>query len=297
MGKKHRKEKKRKKFKFKGKQEPEILNARWFRIAILTSVLLLAFAMRISNKGKMSMFRGDDEYWHLHIIKQMTKLGHRPQIDKQAWFPEGREMVHPPFFHYFIYYIWRFLSTFKEVEVFDVMFNIPPFIGILGAISWFLLFKELYNDFFAGLIGAGVYAVFLPTIAPTVLGSCRPEALAEAIMPFGFWLLHLANKTRKWVLLPLPGLVFGVCALTWETSIYLYLPLVLLFLLSVLRVEKEENAKWLVLLCLCTIAMAISIALTWFLPIYLKYGLWRNTPKWLLIRTATFQRPSLRDLR
>jgi hypothetical protein len=247
-------------------------------------IILIGFAIRFSNikAQELQMLVGDDEYWHLHILNQMSNLGYRPQIDTQAWFPIGREMIHPPIFHYFTYLVY----VFSGLSTFQTLFYIGPFIAIIAMVGWFLLCKELFKSNKAGLIAMMVYAVLPITVAPTVIGAARPQAFAEALMPFAFF-LFLKSENVKYLnqrlLIILPGLLFALIGLTWEASLYLYLPLLLI--LGLLKKRAKS--------VITVLIIALSIDMLWYLPIYLKYGLWNETSNTLLQTTYTFWNPDL----
>jgi len=258
------------------------------KVIIFAAILLSAFAIRFSSTQAIESrsFMSDDEYWHLHIVNQIQAYGYRPNIDSQSWIPVGREMVHPPVYHYLIY----LLSNLSGRSVFDVMFYIGPFVAALGIVAWFLLCRELYGTF-GGLIGASVYAVLPITVAPTAVGAARPQALAEVVCALGMWLFFYAYLRRSKVAAFSSGVVFGFASLTWESTLYLYIPLILLFYLFHLVSRKATRQDHLV--CLLTLSISLGIALTWYLPVFMRYGLWGNTPSFMLEATATFWKPEL----
>ena len=250
--------------------------------AVATSAFLIRFSSTQAIEAQC--FTGDDEYWHLHIINQMKP--YRPSVDYQSWLPSGREIVHPPVYHYLIY----FASSLSGRPAFNIMFYIGPFISAVGVAAWFLLCRELYGDF-AGLVGASVYAVLPFTVAKTVVGSARPQALAEVICVLGMWLFFCAYHKESKPLALVSGVVLGVAALTWESALFLYIPLVLLFYLLHLLFRKASRSVHNV--CLLTLALAFALALAWYVPVYVKYGIWGNTPSYLLKATTMFWKPDL----
>jgi hypothetical protein len=255
-------------------------------VLVLFVVVLCGLLVRFSSTQAIEAqcFISDDEYWHLHIINQMNPF--RPIVDYQSWIPTGREIVHPPVYHYFIY----LLSAVLGRPAFTVMFYSGPFIAALGVAAWFLLCRELYGDF-AGLVGASVFAILPFTVAPTVVGAARPQALAEMISAWGLCLFFRAyhKQSKPWALAS--GLVLAVASLTWESTLFLYVSLVLLFYLLHLLFRKASRI--LHHICLLTLVPAFALASTWYVPVYTKYGIWGNTPSYLLKATATFWKPDL----
>jgi len=275
------------------RKEFSFFYTRAFKLFLLGLVVLGVFMVRFSSTQAqaLTVFQGDDEYWHLHVLNQMVKLGYRPSIDYQAWVPSGRPMVHPPLYHYLIYGICRLFNS----NPFDVMFYSGAFIAVLGVLGWFLLCRELYeNNWFAGLMGASIYAVLPITVAPTTVGSARPQALAEVLMPFALWLFLYATRTGKKWMYALPGVLLGVLSLIWESSIYLYFSLVALFWVA--SIVGKKASKRLHLLSFLTLSIAIAIAMSYYLPIYMQFGIWENTPGFMLKSTFTFWRPDLLSL-
>ena len=260
------------------------------KLLVAGSILLLAFLLRFSSAHAINnrLLMDYDEYWHLHILNQMAELGYRPAVDWQAWAPTGRPMVHPPGYHYFLYLVWRILPN---VSTFDVVFWCGPFLGVLGALGWLLLCRELYGGLHAGLIGASIYAVLLLTISPTLVGAARPQALAEVLLPHILWLyLRIPRAMRGW-LQPLPGLLLGLLGLIWESSLYLYLPLIIVYWGGLSASGRATGS--LHLYTLITILAALAVALPYWIPIYTAYGIWGNTPPWMLEYTNLFKGPDL----
>jgi len=272
------------------RDELSFLNHPCVKALIFAIILLSAFAIRFSSTQAIESksLMGEDEYWHLHIIEQMKAYGYRPNIDYQSWIPVGREMVHPPVYHYLIY----LLSNLSGRSVFDVMFYIGPFAAALGVVAWFLLCRELYGSF-GGLVGASVYAVLPLTVSPTNVGAARPQALAEVVCAFGLWLFFYAYRRRSKAAALSSGVVFGFASLTWESTLYLYIPVILLFYLLHLVSRKATRENHLA--CLLTLSISSAIASTWYLPLFMKYGLWGNTPGFMLEATVTFWKPGLLD--
>jgi len=261
-------------------------HSRLLTVVALFGIVLCGFSVRFSSTQAIEAqsFMSDDEYWHLHIINQMSPF--RPSVDYQSWVPTGREIVHPPVYHYVIY----LLSVVLGRPAFTVMFYSGPFIAALGVLAWFLLCRELYGDF-AGLVGATVFAVLGITVAPTVVGAARPQALAEMISAWGLWLFFCAyhKQSKSWALAS--GAVLGVAALTWESTLFLYVALVVLFYLGHLILRRASRSVHNV--CLLTLSPAFALALAWYIPVYTKYGIWGNTPSFMLKATTTFWKPDL----
>jgi len=259
---------------------------RLLTVLALFGIVLCGFLVRFSSTQAIEsqLFMSDDEYWHLHIINQMKP--YRPSVDYQSWIPTGREIVHPPVYHYVIY----LLSAVLGGPAFTVMFYSGPFIAALGVVAWFLLCRELYGDF-AGLVAGSVFAVLSTTVAPTVVGTARPQALAEMISAWGLWLFFRAyhKQSKSWALAS--GAVLGAAALTWESTLFLWIALILLLYLGHLVFRKASRNVHKV--CLLTLAPAFALALAWYVPVYMKYGIWGNTPSYLLKATATVWKPDL----
>jgi len=270
------------------KKELSFFNRPYVKVFIFALILLSAFAIRFSSTQAIESraFMGDDEYWHLHIVNQMKAYGYRPSVDYQSWIPSGREIVHPPIYHYLIY----FLSNLSGRSAFDVMFYIGPFVAALGVAAWFLLCRELYGNF-GGLIGASVYAVSMSTATSTLVGVSRPQSLAEVVCAFGIWLFFYAFQRQSRVSALVSGVVFGLASYTWESTLFLYLPLIFVFYLLNLVFKKASRQHHLV--CLLALFTSLAVALTWYLPVYMNYGVWGNTPSFMLQSTMTFWKPDL----
>jgi hypothetical protein len=274
------------------KREFGFLHSRGVKFAVLACFLALAYLVRVTQTEavRLGMFQGDDEYWHLHVVNQMLSLGYRPSVDVQAWAPVGRPLVHPPIYHYLIYALVKLFSA----DAFTVMFNIGPFVGVLACLGWFLLGRKLFNGWIEGLTACGVYAVLPIAVAPTCLGNARPQALAEASMPYAFAMLLYAAESRGWkgfAYATVSGLLLGVAALTWESTIFLYIPLLMLFWLAK-TLTRQADRRFHAYMAL-TLATASIIAAAYYAPIYLEFGVWNNTPAWMLQSTMTFWHPDI----
>lgn len=268
------------------RREWGFLFSRWVRYVLLAGVLALAFSVRVAptEAVRLGMFQGVDEYWHLHVVNQMLRLGFRPAVDNQSWVPYGRPLVHPPIYHYMAYFLARVFST----DAFTVLFYIGPFIGVAACLGWFLLGRKLFGGWFEGLLAAGVYAVLPMTVASTGLGGARPQSLAEALLPYAL-AAFIQGFDGGVAYSVVSGLLLGVAALTWEASIYVFYPLAVLYWLARAAARQAERRHH--LRAGAALATASAIAAAYYTPIYLEYGIWGNTPAWLLKDTATFWTP------
>jgi hypothetical protein len=274
------------------KREFGFLFSRGFKFAVLACFLALAYVVRIvpTEAVRLGMFQGDDEYWHLHVVNQMLSLGYRPSVDVQAWAPVGRPLVHPPIYHYLIYALARLFSR----DAFTVMFNIGPFIAVLACLGWFLLGRKLFNGWIAGLTACGVYAVLPIAVAPTCLGNARPQALAEALMPYAFAMILYGSECRSWkgfAYATVSGLLLGAAVLIWESTIFLYFPLAILYWL--VKTATHQANKRFHLNMVLTLTIASIVTAIYYAPVYLDFGVWNNTPAWMLQSTMTFWRPDI----
>lgn len=270
----------------KFREEFSFLYTRAFKLSILLLIILVGCVLRLGTVQVLSnrMFMGDDEYWHHHIIEQMVKLGYRPLVDYQSWVPQGREMVHPPLYHYLVFYVWKLFSPLS-ISIFDVMIWLTFFMGIIGTFVWFKLCTEVYGTEVAGFFGSALYSIVPSMSSRFSIGGARPQPLAELVSIFGLYVFARTMKHSRKFLLPLSGLVLGLACLFWEAAMY-FLPLIVVYWILNTCIKKSTNE--LHFKCLITVSTAIIVALVYFYPIYVKYGLYDNTPSFMLKETMTF---------
>jgi hypothetical protein len=110
-------------------------------------------------------------------------------------------------------------------------------------------------------------------------------------MPYTLLCLLCAADGRSMKHAILGGSLLAVQILTWEASIYLYIPLVILYWLARTLAHRADRPLHTHMATVLAIASATAIA--YYAPIILEYGIWRNTPAWMLRSTLTFWRPDI----
>ena len=213
-----------------------------------------------------------DTWFHYHFSRQIVQYGYRLDPDPETWAPQGRPVGHPPLFHYELAY----LSLIFRTDLYETYLYYPIFIGAAGVVAWFLLCRKLYGDI-GGLLGAAIYAIMPKIVGKAMFGICRPSGTAEVFLALGYLAFFIAKDSNRKILLPIPGLIFGVMTVLWEGTLYFHLPVLAAYWLACV-LFKKANRK-LHVLTLITLLVAGSIASLWFIPVFLRYGfLHANTP-------------------
>jgi 4-amino-4-deoxy-L-arabinose transferase-like glycosyltransferase len=129
---------------------------------------------------------------------------------------EGRHYALPPLYQVF-------LSVFALFPFFPLTAQFGQVVLATLAIALvFELGRQIHSSR-AGLIAAGVYALWLPNII--AVWSTMQEALYVPLVLLAFVLLTRgANKETGWLLFGLSGLVFGLSALTRSMPVYFMIP-------------------------------------------------------------------------
>jgi 4-amino-4-deoxy-L-arabinose transferase-like glycosyltransferase len=142
---------------------------------------------------------------------------------------EGRHYALPPLYPVF-------LSLFALFPFFPLTAQFGQVVlATLAIVFVFELGRQIHFSR-AGLIAAGVYALWLPNII--AVWSTMQEALYVPLVLLAFVLLTRGvNKETGWLLFGLSGLVFGLSALTRSMPMYFMIPV------SVLHWATARNRK------------------------------------------------------
>lgn len=134
---------------------------------------------------------------------------------------EGRHYALPPLYPVF-------LSLFALFPFFPLTAQLGQVLLATFAIAMvFELGRQIHSSK-AGLIAAGVYALWLPNII--AVWSTMQEALYVPLVLLAFvFLTRGANKETGWLLFGFSGLVFGLSALTRSMPTYFMIPVGVLY--------------------------------------------------------------------
>jgi len=270
-------------------------------IILFILLLVLGLAVRVCPIFAESQLRAtygryffvdDDSWWHQHLIDQILQYGQRLDPDPMSWAPEGRPMTHPPGYHFLIAYV----SKLFPIPAYDTAFWFVAVSGTLCIIAWFLLSREIFGTF-GGFLSAFLYAVTPITVSKTIVGKSRPPTITEAFLILGLWLFLYIQRTEKksyWMVLP--GIVMGISALFWEGTLYFYITLILAYWIASILFKQATRQTH--LLCLTTLIVSMAVALTWYGPIFLRFGLdpHANTPPNVLKNTLFYQTEGIAEL-
>lgn len=262
-------------------QNSSFLHSKSARYFFLIAVLIGAFVLRYSDIRiiKLGLLTSDDPWWHWRVVQDIERFGYRPSTITWSWVPYERAQTYPPFFHYLIYGLTRAFNA----DSYQIMANIGPYLGLLSVLGLFLFFRELYNSWATGLIGAGIYSVSGMLVLEEIAGASRPEIFAAAVFPFVLYYLARAQKKQRVRYALVAGALLAIQVLTWEASLLMHLGFIVIFwLFSTISGQVKKQSYYVLALMIAAVA-----AFSWYGPIYASYGLpWTNAPSVLMARTT-----------
>lgn len=210
------------------------------RLFLLLSAVFLIIVVGLYIRSYYVRTEGDyllvvDPYYHYRMAETILEQGSRPQIDMIAAYPTGAPVVHPPFFHYYLAYSYKFISMFSSMSLFQwcIYANIIPV--ILTLIVAFFLGRTLTTDV-GGVFTAAFVAVNTAIVMRTVIAYTDTDIwivlFSLLICYFFFSAIKEQNeqdigtfisKSLKWNI-PL-GVTLFLFAVTWRG--HWHLPLLL----------------------------------------------------------------------
>jgi hypothetical protein len=262
----------------KEKQKPvpalnRILNKRSTVITLLIFVCIIGLPLRMQNI-KLNGLISDDAWWHHRQIKQVIDFGHRLNPDIYEFTTLNRPMTYPPLFHYLVAWTYKLFSRSLSLIKFCHYFNVLE--GILYILLIYWISYVITNDRLFSIIGALGASVSYGVIIRARTGELMPFVPGDLFALGGILLLLVLLKDithKRSVLFCLAsGILFGLSLLSWSGGVLIYLPLVFFIFLACALSDFSllKTALKLFLLVFCLISV---IALAWYLPLILKYGI------------------------
>jgi len=254
----------------------QILNKRSAIIILLSFVFIIGLPLRIQNI-RLNGFISDDAWWHYRQINQVIEYSHRLNPDTYEFVTLNRPMTYPPLFHYLVSLIYKFLGRNLSLIKFCHYFNIIE--GMLYILIIYGISYVITNDRLFSIIGALTASVSYGIIIRARAGELMPFVLGDLLSLGGVLLLLILLKDipNNSILLSLTsGILFGLSLLSWSGGVLIYLPLILFIFLS-FAISRPKLSKMSLNLFLFCFIPAILIALPWYLPLILKYGIYPHT--------------------
>lgn len=236
----------------------EFKNTVWDNRKILI-ILLVLFLFATSIRSNLVRYDENylfepDAYYHGRVIRDLVTTGEVPQIDPLAYYHEtlGGSPVDRYTFYWTVsavlYNLLAFGSAFNPALFsFSIQF-FPAIFGALISIGMYFLGREIFNSKKIGVITAFMAAVTPAFAYRTMAGAQGNNSLGFLWMVIGFVFLVRALKKRElgreeWINICLAGIFFGIMAITW--TMYVLIPLILIpyFVLGILQIASQSEAK------------------------------------------------------
>ena len=251
----------------------QFLQKRSTIIILLVFVCIIGLPLRMQNI-RLNGLISDDAWWHYRQIKEVVDFGHRLNPDIYEFTTLNRPMTYTPLFHYLVAFTYKLFKSIMPLVKFMHYFNVLE--GMLYILLIYGLSYVITQDGLFSLIGALVASVSYGVIIRARAGELMPFVLGDLLALGGILLIILVLKdtaNKKSALFCLvSGILFGLSLLSWSGGVYIYLPLILFAFLALVISKPKLIKVSLGLFLLCFISVIIT-ALSWYLPMILKYGI------------------------
>ncbi|HUV24803.1 MAG TPA: carboxypeptidase regulatory-like domain-containing protein [Methanomassiliicoccales archaeon] len=195
---------------FKPRFQRSWFGKNWHIIAILATILFIAFFVRtyfgysISVDNGYLVSGGSDSYYHERVIDHVMNTGQHLVQDPMLNYPGGMRNARPPLYDWSVAVTGSLLNAFG-LDSFDAMgFALvmsTAFWGTLTIIPVFLMGRAAFGNK-AGLVAALLFAIMSGHIQRSVMSNADHDAMVLffAVCSFYFLMLALMNvKGNKWV--------------------------------------------------------------------------------------------------
>lgn len=245
-------------------------SANWIYYGLLAIIIWFGYYVRTRNLSLLIdvttnkyLPADPDATLFLRYAEYILENGKLMAIDTLRYHPIGYSTSgENVILSYFIVYLYKFITIFKDVTLQYVDVIYPALAFIIIIIFFYLFVKELFNKKIA-LISSAFLTVIPTFLFRTITGVSDKEALAFALMFIALYFLVLSWKkesiTKKLVYSAISGLFVGIMALTWGGTSFIFI-LVGLFVLIEISLNKfDENDFYAYLTWYIAIAAIIGI--------------------------------------
>lgn len=208
-------------------------------IGLLSCSLFLCVFIRTANRPHLedTFLLGTDSYRFLRQADLIVSQGHLPEIDKQRWQLEGRDLsTSLNFFSYVLAYSYRFLHwVFPSISLYTVAMYAPIVCFTLSLLVLFALCRHVFDSYIALL--AVNFASIFPSLNlhRSTAGFADRDAfvLLLSLIMFLFYLKadtvilktnvssdttskSTISRRKRYIYVAVSGIVAGLIALSWE---------------------------------------------------------------------------------
>jgi hypothetical protein len=263
------------KIKHEAKKKEQILKHPVAVLLLLILILITGLPLRLQNI-KLNGYISDDAWWHYRQIKEVVDFGQRLNPDIYEFTTLNRPMTYPPLFHYLVAYLYKLFSKIISLIKFTHYLNILE--GMLYILLIYAISYTISKDRIFSLIGALAAAVSQGIIIRARAAELMPFVFGDLFSLAGVLVLLILLKNIKDTpikksisLSVIGGVLFGLALLSWNGTVFIYLPLVLFAFLALIINKPRFSKLALGLFGVCFVTIFI-IALPWYLSIIHKYG-------------------------
>jgi hypothetical protein len=233
----------------------EILRKRWFELAFIAFLFVIALLIRLSYL----------KYYHAPLTGDAAIFGKIAWGIKNGHGLHWWSMVWPPFYPFMI-----FLFSLVAGSLESAAFAVSLVLGSLVVLPFFFLAKKIF-DYRVAYPGS-VLVVFFPTLIVASLVS-----LSEATYTFFLLFTLMAGwalmMKRSYLSAIAFGLLGGICYLTRPEFLVCFGLLLLVFLIFQIKRKSQNTASVLTLLAVCVVGFLV-LALPYIHFMHSQSGHW-----------------------
>ena len=235
---------------------------------ILALIFIAALGMRLSFAFQTPHFSGDDAYFELRQIEEITRTGTPLYNDDLSY--GGRLFMFPPLFHYILAFFNLFLPLSFVAKV------LPNIFASSLIIIVYYLAKKITRDKISAFYTASI-AGFIPIFFHETINSVSPYSLAVPLAAYAIYCFIKLHKEKKYAY----HMLISISFLTFVHASAVLLAIALVLYLILLKTENIQEIPAEV-----EIALFSSLLVIWFLLIIYKKALltenigilWQNIP-------------------
>jgi 4-amino-4-deoxy-L-arabinose transferase-like glycosyltransferase len=239
-----------------------IKNLKNNHVYLLLVPVMLTFIIALIPTLKYQWPLSGDIFFHVHMAKLYMIQGFT-YWDPLTAAPFGRPIFYPPIFH-----LLMLSLSFLFGDIFDVARFMQPVLGMLIVLSFSYVAFKLNNSLLVG-ISAGFFLFFSSVFKRILLP--LPENLALIIFPLAFYGFYLAIERKNYDYASVAGILAGIIFLTHTLSAICLLIVTSIYSI-IINLREKVSIRYLGIFLL----LAAIIALIWWAPILIQYGIISN---------------------
>ncbi len=207
-------------------------------LLIIFVILVLGVEIRTAD-SPWSIYNDNISSYYFHHSNYLNDTGHLPAADIWSFGPNTAQENIPPFLAFFSVFIYKILNVAAHWGSFyNFALAFPAVIFVLWGFSGFLIFLDLYKNYYHGLV-----FLFLLTLIPASLALTHGGSYSEQIL--GAFLVFVSiyffiKATQKNIFFVFLGLSLLGLVLTWQQFPVLYAAMLVYLTVSFIAAKGKN---------------------------------------------------------